>query len=201
MLSTAALLLLAQIDMSAHLSRGPMVLIEEAKGGKFGQVTAVALIDAPPPKVFEVLTDYGNYKNFVPKVTTSEVKKRTPKEVEARFVLDVPGPDTDYTVKYTLDAEALTITGAWAGGDLKGSRWSWKLEALPEGKTLMTASASVQNFSALAQSIEDDAQTVTVGINVTSILTATKAIKRHAEELQRDPPKPMAAPAAAARSN
>ncbi len=180
--SSLLLVALAQLDMTPMLQRGPVVQVEEAKGGKFGQATAVTLVNAPPERVWAVVVNLKEYKSFMPKVTTSDVAKKGEKDLDVHFVIDVPGPDTDYTVRFTPNEATKTMSGNWVSGDLKGSTWLWKLEPAAEGKTLVTHSIAVKNFSSIAQSLEDDAQTVTVGINVSSVLAATKAVKRRVEE-------------------
>lgn len=181
MLSTLALLALTQVDLAPMLEKGPLVLVEQGADNKFTQATGVVLVDAPPDKVWAVLTKPAEFKDFMPKVTTSEVVKEKAGDVEVHFVLDVPGPDTDYSVRFTPDAKTMTMAGAWAGGDLKGSKWLWKVEPAPNGKALLSHTLAVKNFSGLAQSLEDDQQTVTVGVNVGSVLAATKAVKKRAE--------------------
>ncbi len=58
----------------------------------------------------------------------------------------------------------------------------WKCEPLPDGKTLLSERVQVKNFSSILQSVEDDQQTITVGVNVSSALAATKAIKKRVEQ-------------------
>jgi ribosome-associated toxin RatA of RatAB toxin-antitoxin module len=185
MLTTLALLTLAQVDLAPLLNRGPLVLVEQGADNKFAQATGVVLVDAAPDQVWAVLLKLDEFKRFMPKVTTSEIVKEKGGDVEVRFVLDVPGPDTDYTVRFTPDAATKTLTGNWVAGDLKGSKWLWKVESAPGGKTLLSHTLSVKNFSGLAQSLEDEQQTVTVGVNVGSVLAATKAVKHRAESLAK----------------
>lgn len=180
MLHALTLLAMAQLDMSPLLERGPMVLVEEGTGGKFAQSSAIVIIDAPPEKVWELVKAQQHFKDFIPKVLVSEMKP-SGTDFEVHLVIDVPGPDTDYVVRYTIDEEKRTMTGCWAKGDLKASRWFWKLEAAPGGKTLLTHTVGLKNFSGIAQSLEDENQTITVGVNVSSVLAATKAVKKKAE--------------------
>ncbi len=179
-LSTLALLAVSQLDMSPLLERGPMVLVEEGAGGKFSQASAIVIIDSPPEKVWELVKAQQNFKDFIPKVLVSEMKP-SGTDFEVHMVIDVPGPDTDYSVRYTIEDEKKTMTGCWVKGDLKASRWIWKVEPAPGGKSLLTHTVALKNFSGLAQSLEDENQTITVGVNVSSVLAATKAVKKKAE--------------------
>lgn len=184
MLGPVLITLLSQIDLAPQLEKGPLVLVEEGKGGKFGQATGFILVNAEPQKVWGLITKFEDYKTFLPKVTESEVKRRTEKEVDVHITIDVPGPDTDYVVRYTPDANAKEITGTWVSGDLKASRWFWKVESAPGGKALLTHTLAARNFSGIAQAVEDESQTVTVGVNVGSVLAALKAVKRKAEAVE-----------------
>jgi ribosome-associated toxin RatA of RatAB toxin-antitoxin module len=132
--------------------------------------------------VWRALIKMEDFKDFMPKVVTSEVLRREKNEMDVRFVLDVPGPDTDYTIRYTKDEAKKTLTGTWAAGDLKGSRWFWKIEPAEGGKTLLSQQVSVKNFSSILASVEDDQQTMTVGVNVSSALAAGKALKKKCEQ-------------------
>lgn len=181
MLSLALATLLVQVDLAPQLEKGPLVLVEEGKGGKFGQATGFILVEATPERTWELISKFEDYKTFLPKVIESEVKRRTEKDVDVHLTIDVPGPDTDYVVRYTPDLAAKEITGTWVSGDLKASRWFWKVTSAPGGKTLLTHTLAARNFSGIAQAVEDDAQTVTVGVNVSSVLAALKAVKRKAE--------------------
>lgn len=179
MLTALTLFALSQLDMTPSLEKGPLVLVEETKG-KFATCSSIVLIDAPPEQVWEIVKAQDKFKDFVPKVLTSEMKPQGT-DYEVHFVIDVPGPDTDYAIRYTIDDATKTMSGAWAKGDLKGSRWTWKIEAAPGNKTLVTHTLALKNFSGIAQSLEDDNQTITVGVNVSAALAVTKAVKKRAE--------------------
>jgi coenzyme Q-binding protein COQ10 len=168
-------------SMRPYLDRGPLVLVEHDGAGKFAQATAIVLVDAPVERVWETLVGFDKYKEFMPKVTTSEVVRKADAEMDVRFVIDVPGPDEDYTVRYAIDEKKHELRGTWLKGDLKGSKWTIRVEPTPDGKTLLSHAAAVRNFSSFAQSIEDEQQTITIGVNVSSVLAATKGVKRRAE--------------------
>jgi len=174
-------LALAQVDMAPMLDKGPLVLVEDGPNGKFASATAYLLVDAPPDQVWKDLLAAEHFKDFMPKVLKSDVLRRGEKDYDVHFVIDVPGPDTDYVVRYTPDAATRTITGNWVKGDLKGSRWEWHVAEAPGGKSLLVHKAQVKNFSAMAQSLEDDSQTLTIGLNVSSVLAAGKAVKKRCE--------------------
>ena len=180
LLSSAAL---AQQDMKPLLDKGPLVLVEDNSSGKFGQATAMAYVAAPPEKVWAIVSDQSKLTEFMPKVTTSDVTPTEGKsnEFDLHISLDVPGPDTDYTVHYVRDEARREMKGTWVKGDLKGSKWTWKVEKASDGNSIVSFAASIKNFSSILQNVEDDQQTMTVGVNVSSTLAAVKAVKRRAE--------------------
>jgi ribosome-associated toxin RatA of RatAB toxin-antitoxin module len=183
MLTVALAMLLCQTsdNLTPLLQRGPLALVEQTKDGKFSQATAIVLVNAPPQRVYEALLDHGRFSSFMPKVLTSQIEKSNAKTFDVRFVIDVPGPDTDYTIRYVRDDAKLTLKGSWLKGDLKDSRWEWRVEPAGDGKSLLYHQLQVKNFSSVLTSLEDDRQTMTVGINVSSAITATTAIKSRLE--------------------
>lgn len=188
MFKLLTLLVLSQNDsMLPLLEKGPLVLVEQLKDGKFGSATGIILVEAPPEKVWETLLKMEEFKTYMPKVLTSDVLRREKDEIDLRMVIEVPGPDTDYVIRYTRDDAKKTLTGNWVKGDLKGSTWLWKVEAGPAGKTLLSQRLSVKNFSSLLSSVEDEQQTITVGVNVSSVVAGVKSVKRKCEQ-------PVAAP-------
>jgi ribosome-associated toxin RatA of RatAB toxin-antitoxin module len=179
---TLAILLSQNTDITPLLQRGPLALVEQTKDGKFQQATAIVLVNAPPDRVYAALLDQAKFKDYMPKVLTSDVEKSNAKGFEIRLVLDVPGPDTDYTIKYVRDDEKRVLKGTWARGDLKDSKWEWRVEPLAEGKTMLFHQLQVKNFSSLLTNLEDERQTMTVGVNVSSAIAATTAVKNFLEK-------------------
>jgi hypothetical protein len=65
---------------------------------------------------------------------------------------------------------------------------------LGAGQSRIYYSGAVKNFSSVAESFEDDQQTLTIGINVVSLMAATKAVKERAELVSRQAQAHAAAP-------
>jgi ribosome-associated toxin RatA of RatAB toxin-antitoxin module len=191
----------AQDALTPLLDRGPLVLVEQTKDGKFQMATGIVQVDAPPQLVWETLLKMDDYKNFMPKVELSEISNRDEAkgEFDVHYIIEVPGPDTDYTIRFVRNDKEMTLTGKWIKGDLKGSRWFWKVQPGPGGKTLLSQSVQVKNFSALLQNVEDDQQTITLGINVGSAVVVTGSLKRHIETRLAASKGAAAVPGAAAK--
>ncbi len=184
--SLALLLLLihgaeSPTDANALLARGPLVAVERGADGRFSRCTVLALINAPPDKVWAAITDYEHLKDFVPKVVNSEVVKKSDTSTEVKLELDVPGSNTVYVMRYTPHLDTHTLETSWVSGDLKGSAWTFHLEPAAEGKTLINYSGASRHFSRILESLEDDQQTISVGVNVGAALTTVTAMKKRAE--------------------
>jgi coenzyme Q-binding protein COQ10 len=102
------------------------------------QAKKTIVIDVPADKLYDVITDYGKYAEFLP-------------EVKKIVVADGPGDAKDVT--YTIDIKAKTITytlrhtgvrptkASWkmtTGEMIKGNEGFWDLKDLPGGKTEAT---------------------------------------------------------------
>ena len=95
------------------LERGPLVLVEHSKDGKFGMATGIVQVDAPPAVVWAELLKMDTWKTFMPKVETLEISNRDEAkgEFDIRFVIETPGPDTDYTIHWVRNDKEMTLTG------------------------------------------------------------------------------------------
>jgi ribosome-associated toxin RatA of RatAB toxin-antitoxin module len=162
------------------LARGPVVSVEADGTGRFEAALAYVEIAAPIEKVWAVVTDYAAYKEFVPRVVDSDA---APAEggVRVRWEIDSPGMNTKYTVQYTLDARAHVVDGRQTGGDLRGSRWHWELAEVAPGRTRIRYLSQARNFSRVLDALEDEAQTMTAGLNVGAAITLLRALKKRAE--------------------
>jgi ribosome-associated toxin RatA of RatAB toxin-antitoxin module len=171
-------------DVNDLLARGPVVSVETNKDGKFDKATAVIQINRSPDEVWAVATDFEHYRDFLPKVVASDTLRTKPgmkaTQVEVSYEIEVPGANTVYTFRYDVDAANKTMKGAWRRGDIKDSFCEWRIAPHPSGSLLYYTTAS-RNFSSLAESIEDEQQTVTVGVNVAAALATVKAVKKRAE--------------------
>lgn len=171
-------------EMATLLDKGPLVRLESTSNGKFKQALAIADVDAPIGRVWAVLADLDSYRYFMPRVEKLDIK-RDGADYLATFKLDTPLVSTSYTNRYTLDEARHVIDVRQVDGDLDGSFYKWRLVRVSPGKTRIYYSGVIKNFSGIAQRLEDDQQTITIGINVVSLLSAIKAVKSRAETLER----------------
>ena len=168
------------ITLETLLAHGPVVSIETETDGKFAAAIGLADVAAPIDRVWAVLTEFGAYHEFVPRVAQSAV---TTAEggLLATFEIESPGPNTRYTVQYALDGLAHVAAGRQVAGDLKGSTWRWELFETAPGRTRVRYTSRARNFSSILNALEDDAQTVTAGLNVGAAITMLRALKKRCE--------------------
>ncbi|MDF1566133.1 MAG: SRPBCC family protein [Deltaproteobacteria bacterium] len=162
------------------LTKGPVVSVTE-KEGRFENVLAVHHIRAPIETVWETCIDFERYPAIMPKVVSAEVQQVKPGVLDVRFEIEVPGVNPVYTNRYELSKARWQIAARWLKGDLKGSYNRWLLVPLQEDETLIYYTTASRNFNKMAQAFEDDQQTLTVGVNVSSALAVVKGTKIEAE--------------------
>jgi uncharacterized protein YndB with AHSA1/START domain len=169
--------------MQKLLDQGPMVQIEFNERDRYQKGLAIVDIQAPPETVWQALTDFRGYPGFMPRVEETEVRKKG----DATFVdfeLDTPLVSTAYTNRYLMDPAHRWLKVETVKGDAKGSQFTWHLR--PQGNgTRVYNGGVVRNFSSIAQRLDDDQQTITIGINVVTLLSAAKAVKKRAEALHQ----------------
>jgi polyketide cyclase/dehydrase/lipid transport protein len=172
--------------LESLLARGPLVSVETDAGGKFDAAVGFLDVDAPLDRVWAVLTDFAAYREFVPRVVGSDAHA-LPRGARVKFEIESPGPNTKYTVQYALDPAAHVAEGRQVSGDLKGSAWRWELFETAPGRTRVRYTSRARNFSSILSALEDDAQTVTAGLNVGAEITMLRALKKRCEQQDPDP--------------
>jgi len=167
--------------LDALLARGPVVVVEQDAQRRFAAATGVIAVDASLEQTWTVMTDFERYTEFVPKVVVAKTLKVSTNERRVSWEIEVPGPNTEYRVLYHLDPIHYAIAAEQVGGDLQGSHWSYQLESLGPGRTLIRYTSSARHFSSILESLEDDQQTITIGVNVGAAVTLLRALKSRLE--------------------
>ena len=186
------MLLLAALTLETLLARGPVVSVESTPEGKFDAAVGLAEIDAPVETVWAALTEFGAYHEFVPRVVRSAVNTSAG-ALQVEFEIESPGINTRYAVQYALDGLAHVAEGRQVSGDLEGSSWRWELSEAAPGRTRVRYVSRARNFSSIVNAFEDEAQTITAGLNVGAAITMLRALKKRCENAS-SAPGPTAAP-------
>jgi ribosome-associated toxin RatA of RatAB toxin-antitoxin module len=99
--------------------------------------TRTIVINAPVEKVFDVITQYERYPEFLPEVKEIRASNRQGNTVELHYKVDVVK-----TVRYSIRVtEERPRRMAWSfiqGEVMKDNKGSWVLEPEGEGKTRAT---------------------------------------------------------------
>ena len=169
-------------DPARMLERGPVISVEQDASGQFARCTAVVRVDAPIARVWQVVTAFGELATYMPKIKKSEVVHQEPTVIDIKFEIEVPGVNTRYVMRHLLDPATHTIQTQWQSGDLKGSAWTIHLDATPDGKTLLSYGGISKHLSSVLESMDDEQKTISIGVNISSALTAVTAWKKRAEQ-------------------
>lgn len=97
------------------------------------------VIDAPIEKVFQTITDYDHYAEFLPEVKRVSSSDRAGNRAQVHYEVEVMK-----TIHYTLQMEEeppRRVVWSFVKGDfMRDNRGSWELEPAGEGKTKATYS-------------------------------------------------------------
>jgi hypothetical protein len=167
-------------ELKELLQKGHVVLVETDAAGRFTKATAVVHVHRPPQEVWRIVAALAEYKDFMPKMLRSDMKKVGETEFDVIHEIKVPWANSLYTLRYTVDAPARTMRARWVKGDMRASNYEWKVVPYAGGSLVYYAN-STRNFSPFAESLDDQQQTLTVGVNVSAALMAAKAVKERAE--------------------
>src|SRR4051812_28649691 len=73
-----------------QLSQYQVLVFADRVGGGLDRGKAIGVIDATPEEVFRVATDCSKYKEFMPRVFSSEVVKKRQEETVVRIDAELP---------------------------------------------------------------------------------------------------------------
>ena len=132
-------------------------------------------INAPIKTVFDVVTDYEAYPDFLSDCKNVEVLKKTKTSAEVLFEVSVIKK-----IKYTLNMKFKApkkVTWSLVKGDfMKSNDGSWDLEEVKKGVTKAIYSIEM-NFGALVPS------KITKALVSTNLPSMLKSFKKHIEAL------------------
>jgi ribosome-associated toxin RatA of RatAB toxin-antitoxin module len=126
-----------------QLSRYQVLTFTDPFASGIERGKAIGVIDATPEEVFRVATDYAKYRDFMPRVTESNVKEsaRDHALVELTAELRWPAGTSMVTARYThekLPGEIYRVRFDMVNGSLKKYLGSLYIEPFAPGKTAVT---------------------------------------------------------------
>ena len=130
-----------------RLANGEVIVHLKAVRGPIKEGTAIGVVDAPPQRVFRVVTDNENFEQFMPYVKRSEVERLTEGSILNYQHLDFPFPIGDRyyklhilrTVENTDRGKVFTSTWTYVrgSGNIKDTYGSWTLREYDKDKALV----------------------------------------------------------------
>ncbi|MBW1988079.1 MAG: SRPBCC family protein [Deltaproteobacteria bacterium] len=183
-----------RLDMEALLpllEEGELCLVASHEDGRLKQVTAMALVNAPRQKVWDLLCDFSAYEDYMPTVAKSELKQQEDNgDAVVYFSLEVPGPNIDFTVHNRFsEPEKIDIWLENDHGPLKTGGWRWELLSPDPGRTILLYDfyTDVTDTNWIVRWLIKNHPIIAHGVNVGSALVGVQSVKRRAEE----PPAPQ----------
>ena len=172
------------LNIHHMLDKGPLITINRDVQNEFESITTYALISAPLSYVWDTVLKIEDYARHMPRMVKSEVVERNADntEVIAEFEVRTFMNNTNYTLRYRIDDTNRTIAIDHHSGALKDSRWHWEFQAHGEDTIIICTGAS-KNLSVFIKAIDDSTQTLTIGINISSMLANISYIKEQSELL------------------
>ena len=95
------------------------------------------VIDVPAEKLFDVISDFGKYAEFLPEVKKTELKTEGAVTL-VTYTIDIKATKITYTLKHTGTRPAKLEWHLVKGDMMKGNDGSWALKTLHDGKTEAT---------------------------------------------------------------
>ena len=131
-------------SMRSKLERGDVVTEStEGQGGR-KDARAFALLAAPVERVWDAITDYDHYKDFMPLTKASRVKRREGDTVWFYTELSMLLKTCSYEIKLTLEKPKWRASWTLVESNmLRANEGSWQLESTPAGETYAVYTAYV----------------------------------------------------------
>jgi len=90
-------------------------------------------IHAPPEKVFEVISDYEKYPEFLPEVKKVKVESGQGNIKDVTYTIDIKAKVISYTLRHTAKPPHEVTWTMVRGEMMKGNDGAWLLRQVPEG--------------------------------------------------------------------
>lgn len=118
-------------------------LLQTPDGAK--QVRCAVVLDAPPPLVWRVVTDYDHFPETFPTITSAEARPEGDGLFHLNFVLQTPiGPmPVEAQIRHVETPERSTASWDQPSGDLLVNRGSWEVTPADAGRTLLVYTLEV----------------------------------------------------------
>lgn len=125
-------------SLRALAARGDVALVETTDSGRCKQVVIFAVLDAAPPKVWDVLMNVEAYPKFIETVVSIEVTGRKRGITAFDWELDVPFFNLEGS-RLQRGRRPSLVQVRGHRGNLRGTRERWELYPIDGGKRTLAA--------------------------------------------------------------
>jgi len=161
----------------------PLVIVEENSDGSLKLVTGGVRIDASPQEVWDVVTDYASYPNWMPEVTECEVTKDNGRIKEIRyrilFKLSIITKKIDYTLR-KAEVPIQRIDWELVDGDFDHGIGSWQMVPIQGGESTLVYYSTFNNLRSmgrLVRGLMEEQPALEMAIQVSTAVTVVKALR------------------------
>ena len=95
------------------------------------QASKSIVINVPPEKLFDVITDYEKYPEFLPEVKKVKVEHGQGAVKEVTYTVDIKAKVINYTLKHTAEKPSKVAWTMIKGEMMKGNDGTWQLKPGP----------------------------------------------------------------------
>ena len=166
---------------------GQVILVEEEANGRVKLVTGGTLVQAPPDKVWSLITDFGNYPSWMPQtaaVTATDAGTHI-KDVtfNLNFTFSVISKKVSYTTRNTLTPPN-KITWNLVEGDFARTDGAWNLVPAKGGSATLVFYSTYTDLASMGwivKSLIEEQPTMEVAIQASTALMVVKSVKEKLE--------------------
>ena len=162
----------------------------EYKGNTLVNRMVCVLVNAPPAKVWTVITDFANYHKFVPDMLPPKVTKLSATEYKVDFTLDIKilGPvktTQKYGMLYSLENPYLYMYDPTKAKGSKANASYWKLVPVNGGKKTMLfyldEAPDLGKMGSLVVNVVREKPELALALQVSPVSIMVQEIKKYVE--------------------
>jgi ribosome-associated toxin RatA of RatAB toxin-antitoxin module len=166
---------------------GQVILVEEDSAGRVKLVTGGTLVQAPPDKVWSLITDFGGYPSWMPQTVAVTAKDAGAgiKDVtfNLNFTFSVISKKVSYTTRNTLSPPH-KITWKLVEGDFARTDGAWNLVPAKGGSATLVFYSTYTDLASMGwivKSLIEEQPTMEVAIQASTALMVVKSVKETLE--------------------
>jgi len=172
------------------LKRGQVLIVETNAEGRPKLTTGGILINAPKEKVWDVISDFEQYKEYMPSTENVEVIRREGNTVDAKFHIifkfSVLEYDVSYTNRHVLNAPN-GYTWELLEGDIDDTYGGWELIAIDDSHTAAFYSvySDIRSIGWVVRKVLESDPSFEVAVNSSTVILVLEKVKERIENPEK----------------